>query len=471
MEPVLVVDDIQWPSTVKHTLSKPKKLFPFITKNTTQLAGNFHIVISEMARNITRYELKKHELDKIMYQYHEGAQKLSEFIANSEAIDFQGDDEAKVDFIRFIDAYLFKGDQINIIHSYLYNFIGESESNQSMLRNLAEFLSNVFVGDDEEIHKIFKDKETDDILTKLIITEIDKLVETKKGGAYELYSNIFPNLTQLYRDDIKFLMKHKEYFIANFELITNFYSLMYTIQSVIQFEKLTKGDYENAQPMYFALEWESVTKKRAVAGNLTGYKFVKEYATNLFAHEYVLRLLSHNIFNKHIETGKEVMGYSTLLHQIESHGPQYVAQFQEDLKRLIETYRKWSEKDHEPFVLGETTEERINQLFNLVSQRMHDDAQKKFGQSIEFLGRGTFLKQRGSLGYLFNITHDFLILMTAVIVKDERMPFKTLLKEFEKRGVAFDRHSVEEIIAVFNSHNILDKKSDSGDAQYVKPIL
>ena len=139
MEPVLVVDDIQWPSTVKHTLSKPKKLFPFITKNTTQLAGNFHIVISEMARNITRYELKKHELDKIMYQYHEGAQKLSEFIANSEAIDFQGDDEAKVDFIRFIDAYLFKGDQINIIHSYLYNFIGESESNQSMLRNLAEF--------------------------------------------------------------------------------------------------------------------------------------------------------------------------------------------------------------------------------------------------------------------------------------------------------------------------------------------
>ena len=200
-------------------------------------------------------------------------------------------------------------------------------------------------------------------------------------------------------------------------------------------------------------------------------KFVKEYATNLFAHEYVLRLLSHNIFNKHIETGKEVMGYSTLLHQIESHGPQYVAQFQEDLKRLIATYRKWSEKDHEPFVLGETTEERINQLFNLVSQRMHDDAQKKFGQSIEFLGRGTFLKQRGSLGYLFNITHDFLILMTAVIVKDERMPFKTLLKEFEKRGVAFDRHSVEEIIAVFNSHNILDKKSDSGDAQYVKPIL
>ena len=74
-------------------------------------------------------------------------------------------------------------------------------------------------------------------------------------------------------------------------------------------------------------------------------------------------------------------------------------------------------------------------------------------------------------GYVLNIKHDFLLLLTAVSVKDNRIPLKDLFVEFEKRGVAFDQYSKKEIISLLDSHNILDKKSDSGDAQYVKPIL
>lgn len=81
------------------------------------------------------------------------------------------------------------------------------------------------------------------------------------------------------------------------------------------------------------------------------------------------------------------------------------------------------------------------------------------------------MKRRGSLGYVFNVTHDFLMMMTAVIVKENSMPFKTLLEEFRVRGIAFDRFTIQEIVNLFSQHNILENKSDSGDAQYVKPIL
>ena len=43
--------------------------------------------------------------------------------------------------------------------------------------------------------------------------------------------------------------------------------------------------------------------------------------------------------------------------------------------------------------------------------------------------------------------------------------------EFEKRGIALDRYSKKEVMNLFDNLNIIDKKSDSGDAQYVKPIL
>ena len=48
---------------------------------------------------------------------------------------------------------------------------------------------------------------------------------------------------------------------------------------------------------------------------------------------------------------------------------------------------------------------------------------------------------------------------------------KQLFIEYEKRGVYFDRYSRESIVELLNKLNLIEKKSDSGDAQYVKPIL
>lgn len=471
MEQILLKNEIDFPKTVTHTLRDSKKLFPFRTKNTAHIKGNFNIVISDLARLITGYKLNTKKLDELAFHHFEGSNKLSEFIANSDQIQF-GSEEAKVDFIRFIDNYLFNDENINIIHTYLYNFIGESEVNQSILRNLAEFIKDVLIAQDSEIKEIFTDKETDDILMKLILGEVDQLISSKPLKHEQGYSDILPIFTQIFREDLKFLMKHKDYFIANFEVIINYYTFMYAIQCLRKFGKFTNGNFGETEPLYFALEWEAVTKKRPVASSLHGYKLVKEQSMDLFPHEYTLRLLSYNIFNR-MADGKEIVDYSTLYKQIESHGEHYIAQFKKDLKELIQTYSNWANKGKEipELEFEETVDGLFNQLFKLVKDKMNDGAMANYGSSIEKLGQGVFLKSRGNLGNLLNISHDFLILMTSVIVKDKRMPFKTLLLEFEKRGIIFDRYSIEEIINLFNNHNILDKKSDSGDVQYVKPIL
>lgn len=471
MEQILLVHEIDFPKTTAHNLVDSKKLFPFRTKNTAQIKGNFNIVISDLAKLVTGYKLDLKKLDALPYQHYEGSNKLSEFIANSDHIQFDSD-MAKVDFIRFIDTYLFNESKINIVHTYLYNFIGESEVNQSILRNLAEFIKDVLIANDSAIEGIFKNKETDDILTRLIIGEVEQLISDKPLKQSQAYSDILPSFTQTFRDDLKFLMKHKDYFIANIEILINYYTFMYAIQCLRKFGKFTKGNFNEIEPLYFALEWEAVTKKRLVASNLHGYKIVKELADELFPHEFTLRLLSYNKFNS-AEEKKEIMDYASLYALVESHGEQHVEQFKQDLKKLIETYLSWANKGQGVLEMTyeDTVDGLLNQLFKSVKNKMHNDAKTKYGQSIDYLGQGVFLKSRGNLGNLLNVSHDFLILMTSVIVKDKRMPFNTLLEEFEKRGIIFDRYSIEEIIDLFNNHNILDKKSDSGDVQYVKPIL
>ena len=64
-----------------------------------------------------------------------------------------------------------------------------------------------------------------------------------------------------------------------------------------------------------------------------------------------------------------------------------------------------------------------------------------------------------------------LLVITTLCVKDEKLKLKQLFNEYEKRGIYFDRYSKEEVVNFLTKLNLIDKKSDSGDAQYVKPVL
>lgn len=54
---------------------------------------------------------------------------------------------------------------------------------------------------------------------------------------------------------------------------------------------------------------------------------------------------------------------------------------------------------------------------------------------------------------------------------DGKIRLTKLFEEFENRGLLFDRESKKHIVELFEKMNLLEKRSDSGDAQYVKYIL
>ena len=62
-------------------------------------------------------------------------------------------------------------------------------------------------------------------------------------------------------------------------------------------------------------------------------------------------------------------------------------------------------------------------------------------------------------------------MLVAVSITEERVELKQLWKELENRGVWLDHHSKEEVVKMLDKLNYMEKKSDSGDAQYVKSIL
>ena len=51
------------------------------------------------------------------------------------------------------------------------------------------------------------------------------------------------------------------------------------------------------------------------------------------------------------------------------------------------------------------------------------------------------------------------------------MRLNELFGEFARRGIGMDRQTRECVVEYYERLNIIEKKSDSGDAQYVKGIF
>ena len=64
-----------------------------------------------------------------------------------------------------------------------------------------------------------------------------------------------------------------------------------------------------------------------------------------------------------------------------------------------------------------------------------------------------------------------LLTITALCVRNEKIKVKHLFEKFQERGIYFDTESKNEVVNFLTKLNLIDKKSDSGDAQYVRPIL
>ena len=73
---------------------------------------------------------------------------------------------------------------------------------------------------------------------------------------------------------------------------------------------------------------------------------------------------------------------------------------------------------------------------------------------------------------MLNLSEETLIFLTKLCIKNqEQMHLKDVFREMELRGVYLDNQSKEQVAIYYEKLNLIEKKSDSGDAKYVKRIL
>lgn len=446
-----------------HDTGNIKDAFPFISSRLTKVFNeNINEILGELVRYTNNFEEPKftNESD---YTYSEHA--LVNNVVNQR--NFENDENH--DFLSgFLEDYLFKSTrELKPLHLYLFNFITLQEKKKGEKREkekYSRFIYDLLFYKNDEIPSLFSTKTATNLLTELIIDSLPE-IETKKLPMNQVenqYSNTIPQLKNLFIDDFLYLSSHKEYFINHFFQLIHYYIFQYVLQFLKKAQRFGEQEREGLEKFTFTFDWESGVGAYREA--VQDYQLIKNNAQNLFVHIHCMSHLSQRKEDK-----AELRSYKDLLDELDR-----LEDKDREKQKLVHWIERYSELIQDTEVKvdhASSFPELFKKLFTQLQKGMSEEVSIKYGRNIENLGKGRFLKARGKHGFTLSLKQDDFLMLSAVTVKEKKMTLKEFFKQLEKRGLTFDQYSKKEAVKLLEQQNFIEKKSDSGDAKYVKPIL
>lgn len=327
------------------------------------------------------------------------------------------------------------------------------------------FFYDLFIrGHEEEFQTIFKELKSEDLLSEIIRMSGEQSAKPIDTAKYKM---LFPRLQQQFLEDVKTLATNPAFLIQHFADIVLHYTFIAMAQIVIQTNKLAQAQYDKLHRIVFLNMSESGTKRRDCYNE--GFRFLREEIKNFYAHEHTLNILGNNSFST--EGNWFYKDYEDF----------FVEQLPAARQQFIESIYYWINEEYTLYFPsteriayeGQNLQQAFRDLYETLRRNIKEEINSRYSLAFEMILMRFYRKSGGSLGHLLALNHNQLISLIAIAVgpRGNQLELNKLWVELEQRGVFFDKYSKEEVVKILDNLNYLDKKSDSGDAQYVKAIL
>lgn len=446
--------------TVRHNPSKRSKFFPYTSKFDENKLKDFSMVLGEFFRLVEKKRTEEiidfdHILEKILSQvtFEKEADKDS-FINIVKTI-FQTEDNNK--------TYIF--------HPYIYLFLNSDTETKKMGQFLFDVLLCETVRNDSGLKINFN---ATDVLSQLFINVLPELTEYPENEK-STYHCAVPAVSKMFHDDLKWLLGNPNLFILHAEKLLKYYYFFYVSQFSLSCQRFLNDEEQDIQPIYFNLEWENTSSNRISYEN--GWKKIETPISQLFSHVNCLEFLNHK------QHSNRVYFYHDIRDKVKSLDIEGRTELCNKLEILLKEYQEklsdtnWSGFKYKDPYYDDPVKSMMYKLFRAIDYQFNDvNSRKKqykmYQQWFVSFCQDNFIKVRGRLGKTLKLTPEYLLFITKVIIKDEsKIRMKKLFEGFRERGIDFDRDSQNQIVKYFEAINIIEKKSDSGDAIYVKSFL
>ncbi len=375
-----------------------------------------------------------------------------------------------------------QGTFIPIDTSFLKFIPLQTKANKSTLskygdgqKKIAEY---IFSMKDPEVSLKARDAKNN-LFSRSIQEALNSKDFTSDGSNPNYY--ILPFVKKQFSADIQWFTSKEDYVILKYiDLFLYFYACYSIVQTIIKLnaEKLD-ADLTTPEPLFFILSKESASQKRDVITQGWSAKMSKQYVEKLFGRLQCADMLNTLVKQDHEPTGL----YADILEELkkvsfDDHQKKQckeILDYYKDKKvELInnrETSKKISDADlpdtnvdsYEPFV--KTFEKLCKKLLSKEYEG------KMLGRVNSLLKIRLLQIRQGRGSSVLVLDNELLTFLIAMVSKEERIKLKDLYSKFREYGICFDLHTKQAIEDELLKLNILERKSDSGEAQYVHIIL
>lgn len=440
-----------------HYQKKTFLLFPFVANNTdTPVRSMEHVTGDVLCRNYGKFP--------------KDTDKSSIISALKKQIKIEKDDEEV--FEEIVSQLFFSADG-NIVPLNI-PLLMNIKCNTPREADAAQFITDVLCDKSlisDVIQKCFNEIEDNgSVIEKLMLSSFDF---NEKSKEQELnYYRVTTSLYDVFLEDFKFVLSNQMRAREYINTLLQIYFFSYTAQSIMQINRFLYGERDKNQPLYFSLEWEKTSQSRKCYTE--GWNKLQNSIKPMFAHTIVLELL--NLLDEHMGE----IDYITLREMTENDN-EIDFRVSKEIEKITQLYRECITDCPEMTDLeyiegpdGARTISSVRYLYDCVNtqfimkrSRPYSSCAKQFETFCT-----SFLKNRGRSGYMLNLTEEVVILLTKLAIKNnEQMRLIDVFAEFERRGFYLDSLSKDCVADFYEKLNLIEKKSDSGDAKYVKRIL
>ena len=431
-------------------------LVPFKTKTDNKRYEDFSGVVGAFSKIMSGSPIKC-ELDR------------KSFFENlHKNLDGCPENEFKI-LCELIDNMYFENGKLLPINVRALNYIGSNTTQQQV----AEYLYSLFIKDTDlkDLYQAMEASDDTNVLEQLVFRSIQGAEE---GGNYSCQDAdcLLPYVKKVFYEDFSILIQDSNYYKAYVDRFLAYYYMFYISQLSVKLMRFESGIRSKQEKVFLTLNWEIVSKVRP--GYEYGWKYVKENLGHMFSHSVVMEMLSHNLSQEHLD----YIGYYEKFHGTDK--DEIVA---EEIKQITDMYQQWIPMDYSKCIHNKSrdteckTSNEMRRLFEVVDYQFIYGGRKSHynGYNRKFIDfvQHNFGKRRGTLGYTLGVNEGDIIMFTNIILRtyNGKISLSKLFKEFERRGLIFDRESKKNVTELFEKMNLLEKRSDSGDAQYVKTVL
>lgn len=426
-------------------------LFPFNTRN--MVLDSFDNILGSFLRNV--YSVNQPE-----------SINQNEIISQiCEDVDF-ADNLCKSSFKKIIKDIYFVDDntlKCTSVNTYKYAISSKNDN------DIAEYIVSALCDKNAVLNALSQNKNTSsNVLDILVEGKLPELTDKKNE---KKYVSFFPQIKDMFTNDLIFLINDDYSDFNDMIQLISYYYFFYTSQVIINLNKFCYADTK-IQPMYFCMSWEKTSKSRACQS--MGWHQIEGKLNTMFSHAVLLAMLNQT-------EQDDFFSYCKIREIYEAGDDQEKFKIFTSIENLKNKYRtEYAKPDgflYKPCAYkAGNIDSLIREFFDdIMTQFKHTsrvDASDRYLKTFYGFCRNNFLQNRKKNGLILVLNEEQLVLLTKIIIADsQQMRLNTLFEEFQARGIFMDAATRECVVEFYEKLNLIEKKSDSGDAQYVKGIL